>query len=163
VFSVLEGITLDATADTTSDGAAISVDLRLDRSTWRDLRKTATRHGDLELPSIGLQRARGTYMLPLGGTRLAGFWTEGDRADLVRQRDPAAWNLDGAWSDARGTAFLFLHAPARAVDAAEDLLAEMERDGLRTVVTDLLVLEGDPTAVADGGLLAAISRGDLRI
>jgi hypothetical protein len=83
--------------------------------------------------------------------------------DLVRSPDPATWTDEKAWASARGTTHLLLRAPAAALDAAEDLVARMEGESLRTVFVDLLVLEGDPASVAGGGVLEAVSRGRLRV
>jgi hypothetical protein len=83
VFGVLEGVSLDVEANGFSNGSALALDLRFDRSTWGETRRVNTRHGPLELPSIGLHRVRGTYLVPLSATRLAGLWTEGDRAMLL--------------------------------------------------------------------------------
>ena len=83
IFEALEGTTLDVAGAVTSDGGALALDLRMDRSTWRESRRVRTRHGEIECPSVGMDRVRGSLVVPLGATRLAGLWLEGDRVVLV--------------------------------------------------------------------------------
>lgn len=79
----LEGTSFDVVAEPTADGAGVWCELRFDRSVSRGTRSVSTRFGALELPSVGLERIRGSFALPLGATRIVGASIEDGRVTLV--------------------------------------------------------------------------------
>src|SRR5204862_276364 len=83
VLQALEGTSFDLQADLCLGGAAARLEVRYDRSTWRGQRAWKTRHGDVDLPDLGIQRVRGSCVVPLGSTRLLSTAVEGDRVVLV--------------------------------------------------------------------------------
>ncbi len=81
--SWLEGVSLDVVAEPAAGGAAVWCEMRFDRSTPRVQRTVPTRFGAIECPSIGLERIRGSFALPLGTTRIVGASLEDGRVTLV--------------------------------------------------------------------------------
>ncbi len=81
--AVLLGSSFDVLSSLTLDGKAVATEVRWDRSRLREMRRVPTKFGDIEAPSIALQRFRGRTVVPLGGTVLlsASLW-EGE-ATLV--------------------------------------------------------------------------------
>ncbi len=74
--AVLAGFSLDAACRPAAGGAAVACDLRLDRSTWNASRDVRTQHGDIECPTLGISRLRGSTLVPLGTLRIVGATLE---------------------------------------------------------------------------------------
>jgi hypothetical protein len=83
VYRALEGISLDVQASLAGGGTALSCEVRYDRAVWRGVRAFATTHGAVELPDLGLQRFRGSCVVPLGSARVLSVATENDRVVAV--------------------------------------------------------------------------------
>jgi hypothetical protein len=83
VYRALEGIALDVQASLAGGGTALSCEVRYDRSVWRGVRSFGTVHGAVELPELGLQRFRGSCVVPLGSSRILSVATDGDRVVAV--------------------------------------------------------------------------------
>lgn len=80
VKEAFEGLSFDADVVPAAGGDALACEVRIDRSDWRGLREVRTRHGDVECPTLGLLRLRGSVVVPLGASRVAGLWVEDGRA-----------------------------------------------------------------------------------
>jgi len=81
--SWLDGVSLDVAAEPAAGGAAVWCEMRFDRSTPRTHRTVSTRFGAIDFPSLGLERIRGSFALPLGATRIVGASLEDGRVTLV--------------------------------------------------------------------------------
>lgn len=81
--STLEGLSFDAECMPASEGAAASIELQLDRSTWGASREVPTPYGALECPRLGISRLRGHAVLPLGGHRIVGATLDGGTVTLT--------------------------------------------------------------------------------
>jgi hypothetical protein len=83
-----EGLMLDVGASLAGSGNALVCEVRADRTAVREMRSIHTRHGDIDLPNVGLVRFRGGVVVPVGGARLLTTWTEeGRTAALVLRVD----------------------------------------------------------------------------
>jgi hypothetical protein len=80
VASVLAGTSFEVEATTVAGGEALACEVEIDHSRWLGSRQVETRHGAIECPHLGLLRARGSLVVPVGGSRVAGVWVEDDRA-----------------------------------------------------------------------------------
>lgn len=74
--SALVGYSCDVGCRPAAGGAAVACDLRLDRSTWNSSRDVKTEHGDIECPTLGISRLRGSTVLPIGSLRIVGATLE---------------------------------------------------------------------------------------
>jgi len=83
VQTVLDGLVFDVDCRPAAGGTAASLDLRVDRMTWRSSRLVRTQHGDIECPTVGVVRTHGSTLVPLGSLRLVGAALDGGTVTLT--------------------------------------------------------------------------------
>jgi hypothetical protein len=78
-----EGLALDVDAAAAAGGAAVACEVRCDRAAWRETRAIGTPFGEVQLPGVGYQRVRGSFVAAPGTSRLLSLGIEGERLVAV--------------------------------------------------------------------------------
>ncbi len=84
VLHAFSGVSLDVDAAPSPDGGSVLLNVSYARNELaRPFRTRATEHGEIELPSMGVERFRTSVEAPLGRPLVLSAWTEGERHRIL--------------------------------------------------------------------------------
>jgi hypothetical protein len=83
VRKFFEGLVGDVRPTTASGGEGVKVTLRFTASHLEEMGQTATPHGPIDLPAMGILRSRGDVFVPLGRTALVLAGGDGSRSRIL--------------------------------------------------------------------------------